>query len=383
MQTAALVLFLLFSLDIAYVYVLYPLFLIVFGSIRRRPDATRLSDDALPTVAVLIPAYNEEKIIARKLETTLAMNYPPAKLRITVVSDRSTDGTDRIVQGIADPRVTFIRNEEQKGKITTLSELAPKADAEIVLITDANAIFEPDAVRRLIEPFQDPRVGIVNGNKVLQRTATMVGEGEGAYWTYETRLKRADSDVFSNAFVTGAMTAIRRELFVPIPGYLEFDHVLPLHAVNQGYRVVFAEGARFHEETAPSSTAEWKVRVRNAVRGFTMVLLMNEYLDVGKHPWFAWHVYSRKVMRWLIGIPACGLLLANLGLLRIALFQLVFAAQILFYLIALLGWFLDRRGIRQGALALPFYFCLVNAASLVGFRRALQGQRMAVWATGR
>jgi len=383
MQILALVLFIAAAFDFAYVYVLYPLFLIVLGRVRRRPTPEPPTDAELPSVSVLIPAYNEEKIIRRKLETTLALDYPPDKVEITVVSDRSSDATDEIVTGFGDPRIRFIRNEEQKGKITTVSELAPRTEADIILITDANAIFDPGALRKVAAHFRDPKVGIVNGNKVLKRTDTMVGEGEGIYWIYETALKKADSDVFSNAFITGAMTAIRRELFMPIPGYLEFDHVLPLHVVNKGYRVIFEPEARFYEETAPSSKAEWKVRVRNAVRGFTMVLTMDRYLDAGLHPWFTWHVYSRKVMRWLMLIPQIILLLANPFLLYLPLFKLIFAAQCLFYAMAVLGWLLDRAGIRQNILALPFYFCLVNAASLAGFINALRGRRLSVWQTGR
>jgi cellulose synthase/poly-beta-1,6-N-acetylglucosamine synthase-like glycosyltransferase len=211
----------------------------------------------------------------------------------------------------------------------------------------------------------------------------MVGEGEGVYWIYETRLKQADSDVFSNAFVTGAMTAIRQELFLAIPGYLEFDHILPLHVVNKGFRVAFAMDARFFEETAPSSRAEWNVRVRNAVRGFSMVLLMKRYLNLRKHPWFVLHVYSRKVLRWLVAFPMAGILLSSLLLLDIQFFRLTIMAQVLFYGAALVALGIDLSGRKQGFFALPFYFCLVNAASIVGFFRALQGQRLAVWGTGR
>jgi cellulose synthase/poly-beta-1,6-N-acetylglucosamine synthase-like glycosyltransferase len=383
MEQLALIIFISSFLWIAYVYALYPLFLIIAGFFRRRPKPEQMSDEELPTVSILIPAYNEEKVIARKIESTLALDYPADKLEVTVVSDCSTDATDRIVQGYLDKGIRFIRNETQKGKIGTISELGTQAKTEVILITDANATFESDSLRKLVSHFRDPKVGIVNGNKVLERTPTMVGKGEGVYWIYETLLKRAESSVFSNAFITGAMTAIRRELFIPVPVYLEFDHILPLHVVNHGSRVIFEKEACFHEETAPSSRAEYKVRVRNAVRGFTMVLMMGHYVNVLRHPWFSLHVFSRKVMRWLIGMPAAGLFIANMGLLHLPLFQMVFAAQIIFYAAALAAHFLDRYGIKHGLLALPFYFCLVNYASVVGLWRALRGQRVAVWSTGR
>jgi cellulose synthase/poly-beta-1,6-N-acetylglucosamine synthase-like glycosyltransferase len=368
---------------VVFVYALYPAFLLLAGRLRRRQPAALLPDSALPSVTMLIPAYNEERVIAHKIESTLAMQYPPGKLEIVVVSDRSSDRTDEIAQRYAERGVRFFRNEEQKGKIRTVSDLGVAATTDVLLITDANAIFEPDALRHLVSNFADARVGIVNGNRILKRSESMAGEGEGAYWTYETLLRQAESDLFSNAFVVGAMTAIRRELFIPLPGYLEFDHVLPLHVVNRGYRVVFEQRAVFHEETAPSARAEWRVRVRNAVRGFTMVLSMREYLDLGRHIGFACHVWCRKVLRWLIGVPAVVAFGANAGLLHQPLYALLWGGQVLFYTAALFGWALERRGIRHRLLALPFYFCLVNAASAAGLWQAVRGRRMAVWQTGR
>jgi cellulose synthase/poly-beta-1,6-N-acetylglucosamine synthase-like glycosyltransferase len=369
---------------IASVYALYPALLLFLGTCRRKPQYASLPDRDLPSVLMLIPAYNEQDVISRKLENALGLDYPSGKLDILVVSDCSTDRTDAIAKGFAHRGVRFLRNTEQKGKIRTLSDLGAQAKTDIILITDANAFFAKDALRMLIAPFSDPRVGIVNGNRRLIPSASMAGEGEGVYWRYETMLKKAESDVFSNAFITGAMTAIRTSLFLPLPGYLEFDHVLPLHVVNQGYRVVFEERARFEEDTAPHANAEWRVRVRNAVRGFTMVVEMRRYLHLFRHPGFVLHVWLRKVLRWLIGIPALAALCANLLLLAVHPFYvLTLLGQTAFYATACAGWAMERRGTPHPLLALPFYFCLVNAASLVGLWRAVCGQRLAVWKTGR
>lgn len=368
---------------IAYVYAIYPALLLAVGFLRRRPEPEPIPDAELPSVSILIPAYNEEAVIAEKLRSTLELDYPAEKIEITVASDCSSDATDRIVEQYLERGVRLVRNHSQRGKIATISELASQAKTDLVLITDANAIFEPDALKKAVAHFRDPKVGIVDGNRLLHRTPTMVGDGEGAYWSYETMLRRADSDAFSTTFINGAMTLIRRELFVPLPSFLEFDHILPLAVVNQGRRAVFETKARFYEETAPSSKVAYRIRVRNAVRGFTMVLLIGRYLNVVRHPVFAFHLLSRKVLRWLIGVPAAGLLAANLFLLDVPAFQLLLAAQAAFYAVAMLGWLLDRFGLKQGILALPYYFCLVNLASLVGFFKALGGHRMATWSTGR
>jgi len=370
-------------LYIAYVYVLYPVFLIAWSALKQKPRLEPPADDQLPTVHMLIPAYNEEAIIAEKIENSLALDYPKEKLQCTIISDQSTDGTDDVAGMYVDRGIEFIRNEEQKGKIRTLSELGTCSDADVLLITDANAIFDKTALRTLVASFRDSTVGLVNGNRTMRRGKSMTGDGEGAYWEYETRLKEAESNVFSNAFITGAMTAIRRELFIAVPGELEFDHVLPLHVVQQGYRAVFASASHFQEDTAQSAAPEWRVRVRNAIRGFTMVMRMGEFLNTRQHPWFTFHVYSRKVFRWLIGVPSILMLVATLGLLDSPVFAFILAAQVLFYAAAVTGYLLERRGVKLAPLALPFYFCLVNAASITGFWQAIRGQRMATWSTGR
>lgn len=368
---------------IAWVYVLYPMLLLTIGLLRRHSKPPPMTDEQLPSVTMLIPAFNEAAVIASKIENALDLDYPPNKLRIVVVSDCSTDGTDAIVQRFQDRGVQYLRNERQKGKIATLSDLGAKEKSDVILITDANAIFERSALRRLVSYFDDPSVGMVTGNKTLRRTATLVGEGEGTYQNYETVLRRAEANTISVTFVTGAMTAIRRELFKPLPEYLEFDHVLPQYVVNQGYRVAFAEDATFSEETAPHTKAEYRVRVRNATRGFSMVLNIGRYLDVWRHPVYAFHLFSRKILRWLIAIPAAGLLVSSLVLVEQPWFRLLFVLQLLFYLVAAAGYFFDRRGYSGGLVALPFYFCLVNFASLVGLIRAVRGEQIAVWSTER
>ena len=384
MTIAAHIIFWGSAIWIGSVYVFYPALLILIGACRRPSQPVPVADDALPSVLMLIPAYNEEHVIARKIENALSLDYPSNKLEMLVVSDCSTDRTDEIAASFAEKGVRFLRNTEQKGKIRTLSELGAEASADILLITDANAIYAPDALRMLVAPFADPNVGIVNGNRRLIPSASMAGEGEGIYWRYETMLKKAESDVFSNAFITGAMTAIRRELFLPLPGYLEFDHVLPLHVVNCGYRVVFEERACFEEDTAPHASAEWRVRVRNAVRGFTMVLEMHRFLRIARHPGFVLHVWLRKVLRWLIGVPALLALLSNIVLATVHPFYIfLLFGQLAFYAAACAGWLLERIGRARALLAIPFYFCLVNAASLVGLWHAIRGQRLAVWKTGR
>ena len=370
---------------IFYAYFGYPMLLLFLAALRRYKTPAGLPDEQLPSFRMLIPAYNEEAVLAHKLETALALDYPPGKFCITVVSDRSTDDTDRIARSFlsANSNLRFIRNEDQKGKIRTISDLGATVSEDILLITDANAIFARDALRRLAAYFADPQVGIVNGNRTLKASQSMAGLGEALYWRYETALKQAESRITSNAFIQGAMTAIRSELFTPIPGELEFDHVLPLHVVNQGKRVVFAGDAHFSEDTAPDSAAEWKVRVRNAVRGFTMVREMGQWIDIRRHTGFVFHVWSRKVLRWLVGLPAIGLFVFSAPMLGMPLLRWIFLMQAAFYLVVLCGWLAETHGVRLKLAVIPYYFCLVNAATLVGFFRAMRGQRMATWGTTR
>jgi cellulose synthase/poly-beta-1,6-N-acetylglucosamine synthase-like glycosyltransferase len=366
---------------VVYAYLIYPGMLLLAGMLRPRPVQHTPIE---PHVSLLIPAFNEEAVIREKLENSLTLDYPSEQLEIVVVSDCSTDRTDDIVRGFA-PRVTLKRNEFQMGKIGGLSRVIHDCHGEIIVITDANASFERDALRKLIRNFADLGVGCVSGKRVLRSKEGQIAQGQGLYWKYENALRIAESSVYSTAFTLGAMTAIKRALFLPLPGELEFDQVWSLHVVNSGYRSIYEPEAVFYEEAHPSVASEFKMHFRNTIRGFTMVGRLREFMDVPKHRFFAFHVLSRKVSRWLVGLFAFLLLVSSAMLsFKGRFYALMVLLQIVFYFLALAGyWEAKHQEKHSRIFYIPFFFTLINTATFWAFIRYLCGLRMKTWSTGR
>lgn len=366
---------------IIYAHLLYPALLLALARIWSRPVQ---QSDIEPSVSLLIPAFNEEKVIREKILNSLALDYPPEKLQVIVVSDRSTDGTDVIVGDFA-PHVTLKRNEAQLGKIAGLSNAVRDCRGEIIVITDANAFFEEDALRKLMRNFADPRVGCVSGKRIVRSAEGQIPQGQGLYWKFENALRIAESRIYSTAFTLGAMTAIRRELFLPLPGELEFDQVWSLHVVNSGFRSIYEPEAIFYEDSHTSAGSEFKMHFRNTIRGLTMAGQLGQYLDTSRHRFYTFHVFSRKVSRWLVGLFSFILLTASCVLaFRGAFFALALLAQVGFYGLAAAGY---RQAVRQEKQSkifyIPFFFTLINTATLWALIRYFTGLRLKTWATGR
>ncbi|MBI3921403.1 MAG: glycosyltransferase family 2 protein [Armatimonadetes bacterium] len=381
MMTCLVVLFWLSLFLIAYAYFLYPCVLLLARCLKTRPVR---QEDVEPALSLLIPAFNEEGVIRQKLENSCGLDYPADRLQILVVSDRSTDRTEEIVREFA-PRVELKRNEQQLGKIGGLSHAVNQCTGDIIVITDANSFFEKESLKKLVRGFADTSVGCVSGRRVLRAAESQISRGQGLYWRYENALRLAESSVHSTAFTLGAMTAIRRDLFLPLPGELEFDQVWSLHVVNSGYRTLYDPEAVFVEESHEAVAAEFKMHFRNTVRGFTMAGRMGRFLNITRHPIFAVHVWSRKVARWLVGLSGVLLLISSASLaLSGPFYRTVVAAQLVFYVFALAGYLESRRGAaRHKLLSTPFFLTLINLSAFWALVRYLGGLRMRTWSTGR
>ena len=335
-----------------------------------------------PTISLFISVYNEESIIREKLENVLSLDYPQEKLEVIVVSDASTDRTDEIVKSYENRKVKLHRMAERGGKIPGLNDAIRLSKSEIIVLTDANCMYNKEALRALVSNFADPKVGAVNGEHIfLNRKESTVERGVGLYWKYETWLKKMESAIHSNVFITGAMIAMRRELYPEgIGGELNLDNVLPLVVVNKGYRVIYEDRAVVTEETAKNPKEEFAGRVRTTIRGFWMVRQIPRFISTRKHPIFVFHLLCRKIFRWLVAPFLIVLFFGNMSLsLYSPHYRICFFIQILFYLSALIGWAFDKRGIRFKLFNIIYYFCLINTAALFGFVRFLFGQKMSTW----
>ncbi|MFH1513864.1 MAG: glycosyltransferase family 2 protein [bacterium] len=364
---------------ILYIYFFYPFILWIIHSFLKRPVK---KGEFEPSISFFISAYNEESVILEKLENVLKLDYPKDKLEIIVVSDASTDRTDEIVNSYSDKGVRLFRMSERGGKIPGLNDAIPASTGEILILSDANCMYNTGALRALASNFADERIGAVNGEHIfLNKRESTVERGVGFYWKYETWLKRMESAIHSNVFITGAMIAVRRELYPEnITGELNLDNVLPTCIVEKGYRVVYEDGAVVTEETAKNLREDFQGRIRTTIRGFWFVRYLRRFISISKHPFFVFHLLCRKVFRWLVAPFLIVLFFGNIYLFwQGPNYRYCFAVQIIFYLSAIIGFFLNRSKIKFKFFNIIYYFCMINLAALIGFLRFLRGDKMSTW----
>jgi cellulose synthase/poly-beta-1,6-N-acetylglucosamine synthase-like glycosyltransferase len=363
---------------ILYVYLGYPLLALLLGLVRRRPVQ---KGETEPTVSVLIAAHNEEQSIAATLRNKLTQDYPADKLEVIVVSDGSADGTDAIVRTINPGRVKLIRQEPRAGKTAALNLAFPVSTGEILVFSDANSLYRPDTIRRLVRNFQDPRVGYVTGRMVYRNPdGSWTGEGCSLYMKYENLLRGIESEIGSIVGVDGGVDAVRRDLYRPMTPDQLPDFVLPLSVVVQGYRVVYEPQALLMEDALQSSADEYAMRVRVSLRAFWGLKDMRSLLNPAGHPLFAWQLWSHKVLRYLCFLFMIGAYLANVPLWSQGrLYQALFVLQNAFYAGALLSSALGRRGLSFRPLYLANYFVLLNLSSAHAFGKFLTGKKQVLW----
>ncbi|MFA5515339.1 MAG: glycosyltransferase family 2 protein [Desulfuromonadales bacterium] len=369
---------LIFSVGmVLYIYAGYPLAAAVLARVRARK--VRQADLA-PTVSILIAAYNEEEVIAATVLNKLSLDYPGARLEVIVVSDGSNDGTDAAVKAIADPRLRLLRQYPRAGKTAALNAAVQLARGEILVFSDANSLFRPDALGKLVRNFADPQVGYVTGKMVyVDARGTIAGDGCGAYMRYENWLRRQESAFGSVIGVDGGIDAVRRALYRPMrPDQLP-DFVLPLAVVDQGYRVVYEPEALLHEASLENPRDEYRMRVRVSLRALWALKDMRHLLAPWRDPVFAWQLWSHKVLRYLSFLFLGGAFLANAALWNAgAPYRLLFSVQILAYAGAAL--FHCVRGAGQSRpLRFLYYFLLVNAAAAHAFGKFLLGRKQVLW----
>jgi len=391
----AAILFWLSAATLAYTYAGYPIVLAVLRVLR--PKRHRINEDYRPLVSFIIAAYNEEAAIAGKLDNTLALEYPRERLQIIVTSDGSTDETNEIVAGYQDRGVTLLAWPKRTGKIAAVARAVEQADGEVIVFSDATGIYGSGALHAMVRHFADERVGGVGGEVRYVAGDSVVGEGTGAYWRYEKLVKQLQSDAFSNTTISGAIHATRKDLFVAAPPETGSDMIVPMSIVKEGHLVVYEPGAVASEATTVRAADETAMRVRIPVRGFASMARSGGAMNPFKHPAIFFHVASHKALRWLAGFFMLTLMISNAVLVLspavapsasssalvpdLLFYQIVLASQVVFYMAALVGYILRDRA--KSIFTIPYYFCLLNFAALVGFVQFLAGRRIARWEPAR
>ena len=367
------------TLVTAYSYVGYPALLALAAWLRpARPVAKA---PITPTVAVIVVARNEERVLEAKLASCLSLDYPRGRLEILVVSDGSEDATERIASSFADRGVRLVALPAAGGKAAGLNAGVAQTGAEILVLTDARQRLAVDAVRQLVANFADPSVGAVSGELHLDEDSpSAVGQGVGLYWTYEKWIRQAESRLDSSVGVTGAIYAVRRVLFRGLdPRTILDDVAVPMSAVLAGYRVVFEPGARATDTLAESPAREYRRKVRTLAGNYQLLLLEPTLLLPWRNRLF-WQFVSHKVSR--LAVPWCllALLAASAVLSRErTAYGVAFALQAAFYFLAALGWALSRFHHPMPFLSVPYTFALLNVAAALGLIRLLRGTETAAW----
>jgi cellulose synthase/poly-beta-1,6-N-acetylglucosamine synthase-like glycosyltransferase len=371
--TAAAVGLWLSLFTIAYVYAGYPLTLRLIG--RRRPPATTVCE--LPSVTVVIAAYNEVAHIAATVRNKLAQDYPADLLDVIVVSDGSTDGTDAVVEAMG-PRVRLLRQEPRQGKTLALNRAVAAARGAIVVFSDANSLYEPAAIQHLTAAFSDPSVGYVTGRLIYEDPGgTATGAGSGLYMRYENWLRQLETRVGSVVGVNGGIDAVRRELYSPMRAEHLPDFVLPLRIVAGGFRVTYCDEAVAHETALGWHADEFRMRVRVSLRALHALAATRGLLNP-RHGLFAFQLFVHKVVRYLLIVPLAGALVCA-GLLAVSpVYAAIFGLQLAAYALAALGWLSGGRT-RARLVFVPFYFALVNLAAGAALAGFVRGQQQVVW----
>jgi glycosyltransferase involved in cell wall biosynthesis len=349
---------------ISYTYALFPA--LVLARARLRPRVHR-SAPITPTVSVVIAAHEEEAVIGDKVENLLGLDYPAEKLQLLIASDGSTDGTVAAARARGDERVEVL-DLPRTGKAGALNSAVERATGEILVFSDANSMFAPDALRRLVAPFADPSVGGVAGDQryLPEGDDAGVAKGERGYWDFDRAIKQAESAAGNVISATGAIYAVRRSLFGPVPDGVTDDFATSTAVIAQGRRLVFAPDAVAFEAVGASAEIEYGRKVRVMTRGLNGVVLRRRLLDPRRHGFYAVQLLSHKVLRRLMAVPLLVLVASSMRLARRGpLYGLAATAQGLVYGLGAIGLLLGRRAVSQHRLlALPAYFCLVNLASL-------------------
>ena len=364
-------------LGIAYPYAGYAGLIWLVARLRRQPVVT---SDRLPTVTLLVAAYNEEDVIARKILNSRALDYPPEKLEILIVTDGCTDRTEEVIRGYEGEGLRLLSRPERQGKVNALNAAIPLARGEIVVCSDANAFFDPQNLRRLVRHFGDPRVALVAGEKRIREGKQAVSAGEGLYWRYESFLKGLDSSVSTALGATGEIFALRKECFEPLPpdAIIE-DFILSMRYVMQGQRVVYEPEAISWEDASPDFREEFKRKIRIIAGGWQSVIWLWPLLSPS-YGIVAVQYVSHRVLRWMV-VPFLLPLafLSNVFLASKPFYAALLAIQVGLYAAAFCGYHLQARGIRWKAFYLPFYFVFLNVAALFGAYRYLTGRQPVTW----
>ncbi len=370
-----------------YTYIGYGILLWLLVCVKRifkgKPQKKRLPpDDELPEVTLMICAYNEQDIVDIKMENTRQLSYP--KLHVVWVTDGSNDSTNDLLARYQEVEVIY--SPERRGKTAALNHGLSLVKDELIVMTDANTMLNPEAIHEIVRCFMDPQIACVSGEKrvMARHEGQSAAEGEGLYWKYESTLKRLDSEFYSVMGAPGELCAIRRSLYEPMPeNALLDDFVISLRMVDRGYKIAYTSDAYAMEYGSADLTEESKRKRRIAAGGLQSIWWLRKMMNPFRQPVVAFQFVSHRVLRWSI-TPIALLLLIPLNVVLVLLkggniYTWIWILQLLFYLAAFLGWFLEKNGKKNMILYVPYYFLFMNLNVFQGFSYLRSHRSSGAW----
>lgn len=379
----------LFWISIAvifYTFFGYGILLFLLVRLRRFFMGKRIipeNDALLPTLTVIVAAYNEEDFIAEKIKNTLALRYAEDKINYIFVTDGSTDRTPEIVSQFS--QISLLHVAARSGKIAAIDKAMKKVETEIVTFTDANTFLNQDALLNICRHFSDPSVGAVAGEKRVHiEEKANATAGEGFYWKYESKLKTWDSELYSTVGAAGELFSIRTNLYNPVkPDTVLDDFMISMLIAKQGYRIVYEPEAWAAESGTQNIAQELKRKIRIAAGGIQSIVRLKALINPFRYPLLSFQYISHRVLRWTVTpFFMIAALVLNVALVYSAeknLYRALLILQVMFYTLSLTGWLLEKKELRIKLLFIPYYFVMMNFAVVAGIQRYCFSGQSAVW----
>lgn len=362
-----------------YHILLFPLLLWIYNKLKQtKPVNMNAEQMQYPSIAVICAAYNEQEHIGQKIQSFLDLDYPKDKIKLIIISDDSSDDTNDIVQSFSDKNVELIIQKPRGGKQRAHNLIEPSLSSDFIMSTDANTIFEPDAVKELVSAItSNSEIGLVSGELRLIKAGTEES-GEGLYWKFESFLKQQDSDFHSIIGANGSIFLIRRDLFTQIDPASVDDFERTLYVLSSGFKAKYAPAAKAYEEVTEYAREEFSRKVRIITQEWFALFRNIALLNPFRHFKISLILISHKVIRWLLFVFTF-MTLAGSMFIPQPFYMFMFWVQILFYSFGALELAFQKSGKRIPLAGIPAYFLTMNIASLIAFIRFLQNRNVGVW----
>jgi len=383
MTTAPQIIFFIAFFLLVHSYLIYPLILWVLA--KHRAKKYLVDPEYTPKVSILISIYNEEKFIETTLRTFSQLNYDPAKIEIIVGSDHSTDNSNQILSELSKEfkNLCFVSFSERRGKTFVLDDLVKMSTSDILIFSDANTIYDKDAVRHLVKYYKDERIGGVSGRLRLMNLKKAKDEGshEKTYWEYETFIKNLEGKLGILIGANGGIYSIRKKCYHSPPKEFNVsdDFFISMKVFEQKLDVTYSHESFADEYVLPSILLEFKRKIRVTPNVIKTISAISNILS----PSFgliSLGLWSHKVIRWATPLLMIVILLTNALLINSGEFyKITFIAQMGFYLLAFVGLLLSLLKINITLFSMCFYFVITNAALMIGIYKMLIGRHTAFW----